>query len=142
MNLSTSAEKTAFENQLAFDEGYRKFPYRCSAGRLTIGYGYNLDAGMPEDEALVLMRYRIIKNYEEIRKRFPAFWSLSLARQHVLQNMAYQVGVEGLFKFTHLIAAVQAEDWDGAVSGMLQSKWARSDSPKRAERLAEMMRNG
>jgi GH24 family phage-related lysozyme (muramidase) len=27
---------------LALHEGYRQFPYRCTADKLTIGYGFNL----------------------------------------------------------------------------------------------------
>ena len=33
------------------EEGYSPHTYRCTGGALTIGIGYNLDAGMPHDEA-------------------------------------------------------------------------------------------
>ena len=28
---------------IKYHEKYRRFPYRCTAGKLTIGYGWNLD---------------------------------------------------------------------------------------------------
>jgi len=38
--------------QLKHDEGIRLFPYQCSADKLTIGYGRNLeDNGISEHEA-------------------------------------------------------------------------------------------
>ena len=42
-------EKTAA--YLEQEEGYRPHVYRCTSGALTIGIGYNLDGGMPHDEA-------------------------------------------------------------------------------------------
>lgn len=41
--------------QLREDEGFRSFPYKCSAGALTIGYGRNLDSnGLRRVEAKAL----------------------------------------------------------------------------------------
>lgn len=46
-------------------EGLRLKPYKCPAGKLTIGYGLNLDGGITKEEAEILLSYRII----EIRKK-------------------------------------------------------------------------
>lgn len=41
--------------QLKIDEGFRAFPYKCTAGFLTIGYGRNLDTnGLRRTEAQLL----------------------------------------------------------------------------------------
>ena len=47
--------KTALEQLLAADEGLRLMPYRCSAGKLTIGYGTTFP--LSEEEAHLLLRH-------------------------------------------------------------------------------------
>ena len=42
-------------------EGFRALPYKCSAGALTVGKGFNLDAGMSEPESDVLLAIRLFK---------------------------------------------------------------------------------
>lgn len=142
LNPPYSATMSAIEAGIAIDEGYRSTPYRCSAGKLTIGYGYNLDAGMPEDEALVLMRYRLAKIHGALAKRLPWYLDASPRRQRALLNMAYQMGVDGLLAFKKMLAACAAGDWPAAVAHALNSKWARTDSPERAARVAESLRRG
>ena len=42
--------------QLKIDEGFRGKPYRCTAGKLTIGFGRNLDdvgASVAESEMML-----------------------------------------------------------------------------------------
>jgi lysozyme len=48
--------KSKLEEMLIRQEGNRKFPYECTAGKLTIGVGRNLDdMGLTEDEVLYLL---------------------------------------------------------------------------------------
>lgn len=48
---------TKLEKDLIRDEGLRLKPYHCTAGKLTIGYGRNLDDnGISEEEALSMLR--------------------------------------------------------------------------------------
>ena len=54
---------------------------------------------------------------------------------------AYQMGAEGLSKFTNTLRSVAKQDWHAAQAGMLASKW-RSDTPNRAHRHAIQMLNG
>jgi len=130
------------EATVARHEGYRKYMYKCPAGKTTIGYGTNLDAGLPEDEARMLLSVRLIKLADELSVRIPWWGGLSEVRQDVLINMAYQMGVEGLMGFKNALAAMGREDWATAEAEMLDSKWARSDSPNRAKELAMIMRTG
>lgn len=131
----------ATEAYINGEEGYRAKPYRCTSGALTIGIGYNLDAGMPFDEALLLMRHRIEKIRRELLERFEWFPKLNEARQAALVSMAYQMGTAGLFSFRRALAAVGSEDWEAAGKHMLDSRWARQ-TPERARRTAYMMRSG
>lgn len=63
------------------------------------------------------------------------------ARQDVLVNMAFNMGVIGLGKFVRTLAAINAGDWAAASAGMLESAWARQ-VPNRAKRLAQQMLTG
>jgi len=135
-------ERTRLERMMVRHEGYRQHMYKCTAAKTTIGYGYNLDAGMPEDEAFMLMRMRLRKTEAELATRIPWFTSLVAERQEVLVNMAYQMGVAGLMGFKKALAAMSRGDWNTAADEMLDSKWARSDSPNRARELALVMRTG
>lgn len=138
-NLPYAILRSPLEQMIADDEGYRCHLYRCSAGKITIGYGYNLEAGMPEDEAMVLTRYRLSKLEAALIRRLPWFGKLDDRRKAALINMAYQMGIDGLLKFSRMLAACAAGDWDEAHAQAMDSKWATVDCPKRAARVAGML---
>ena len=121
------------------EEGYRARVYRCPTGALTIGIGYNLDAGMPHDEAVLLLRHRLAKIHAELSNKLPFFGRLSEIRQAALISMAYQMGTDGLLAFNRTLASIEAGHYDTAGREMLESKWARQ-TPERAQRTAYMIR--
>jgi lysozyme len=124
------------------DEGFRRKPYRCSAGALTVGYGTNLDEGLDDDEAMFLLEHRLMKREHECRQAFPWFARLGPVRQGVIVRMAYQLGTAGVMGFRDMRRALEAGDYAAAADAMLDSKWARHDSPARAHREAAAMRSG
>ena len=129
------------EEQLVLHEGLKLNPYRCPAGKLTIGVGRNLeDKGISMAEALFLLR----NDVEEVRtqlERYPWYTQLDPVRQKVLIDMAFNLGIGGLMQFRKMLAALEAGDYGKTADEMLDSKWARQVG-KRAQRLAEMMRTG
>ena len=48
----------------------------------------------------------------------------------------------GLSGFGRMLAAMERGDYDTAAKEMLDSKWAKQDSPARARRLAKVMVRG
>ena len=127
-------------DQLKIDEGFRPKVYSCSAGKLTVGYGHNLeDTDMPEHIASVLLDWKVGKCLAEC-ERFDWFSGLSCTRKEVIINMVFNLGFNGVSKFKNMIAAIYAKDWPDAGHEMLDSKWYR-DVGARAERLARMMVN-
>jgi len=128
-------------DQLKTDEGFRALPYRDTQGYLTIGYGLNLDAGITEPEAAWLLENRVNATATALVVKLPWVSSLDQARQDVLVNMAYNLGLSGLLAFKNTLSAVQDGDYTGAASGMLASKWA-TQVGARAQRLAQQMRTG
>jgi len=131
------------EAELTRDEGLRLKPYRCTAGKLTIGVGRNLeDSGISEDEAGYLLRNDIARIESELDDHLPWWRDLrSDARQRVLANMAFNLGIGGLLKFQRMLVAAKNGNYEIAANEMLGSLWARQVG-NRATRLANMMRAG
>lgn len=132
---------TRTEAFIAAKEGYRSKPYRCTAGKLTIGYGWNLDAGITRAQALVIMRSQIDDIREALKAKFPWFTGLTEARQAVLISMGFQMGLAGLYGFANTLKFIGAGQYDRAAQNMLASKWARQ-TPARAREAAVMMQTG
>jgi lysozyme len=75
------------------------------------------------------------------RKAFYWFDRLCGARQDVLIDMAFQMGIGRLCGFVRMLGAVRDERWAEAAEQMRLSTWARQ-TPKRALRLAYQMESG
>ena len=127
--------------QLIRDEDCKLMPYRCSAGKLTIGIGRNLeDRGISQDEA-DLMFSNDIRAVEDELSQLPTYLALGDVRQTVIANMAFNLGLPTLKEFKRMWAALGRADYPAAADEMLDSKWARQVGG-RAHRLARMMREG
>lgn len=132
----------SIRQQLIHHEGLRLKPYRCSAGKLTIGVGRNLeDVGISREEAMRLLDNDIGRCRGELADSVPAYLRLDETRKNVLIDMCFNLGIAGLLEFENMLAAVEAGDYDKAADEMLNSKWA-GQVGKRADTLAEMMRRG
>jgi lysozyme len=128
--------------QLREDEGISLKPYMCPAGKLTIGIGRNLDdVGISEEEAYTLLENDLEWVFAGLDRSFPWWRALDDARQEVLANMAFNMGITRLSGFKKFLAALQAGNFYTASLEMLDSRWAFQVG-KRAKRLAEIMRNG
>jgi len=126
--------------QLIQDEGLRLKPYRCTAGRLTIGVGRNLDdRGITEAEALLLLENDIQSFWEQLTRAQPWIASAPEPVQEALLNMAFNLGLGGLLGFKNTLALLHSGDYKKAAKAMLESQWARQVGA-RAARLADMVR--
>jgi lysozyme len=128
--------------QLRRDEGFRSKPYRDSVGKLTIGYGRNLDdRGISRAEAEMMLVSDVLELIAWLDRELPWWRQLGEPRQWVLVAMAYNLGPAGLLGFRRALEAMQAGDWETAAREMLDSRWAQQVGP-RAHRLAQQMREG
>jgi lysozyme len=135
-------ERTTLRADLLRDEGLRLKPYRCPAGKLTIGVGRNIDdRGISESEALCLLDNDISECQADLRS-FEWFARLDSVRQRALLNMRFQLGPAGFRGFTKMLQALAAGDMVAAARHGADSKWARSDAPARAARVLEMLETG
>lgn len=118
------------------EEGFKGVVYKCTEGFDTIGYGTKLP--LTKEEATLLLEYRLNKMKSELNSSLYALeapdevWS-------ILYNMAYQLGVPGVLKFSKFIKALQNKNYSQASIEMLDSKWAKQ-TPNRAKRLADRMK--
>lgn len=111
-------------NQLKRHEGLRLKPYRCTSGKITIGYGRNLeDIGITKDEAEYLLNNDIKKIQEQLAI-YEWYCKLSSVRKSVIINMAFNIGIAGIFKFKNMLSFLEAENFRQAALEMLDSVWA------------------
>ena len=132
---------TPTEAYIHQEEGFRSKPYRCTSGASTIGIGWNLDAGITWEEAVMIFRHRLDGIQASLRASLPWFGGLNEARQAALVSMAFQMGLSGLLSFKRTLATMASGDWEKASREMLNSKWARQ-TPERAQRTAYIIRYG
>lgn len=122
---------------IKIEEGFSGEPYKDHLGFDTIGYGTKLPLDV--EEAELLLRHRLGKVIAGVNSSFhncdlkPEAWD-------ILYQMAYQMGLKGLLGFRMMKIALERTDYVTASEEMLDSKWAKKDTPARAARLAEKMR--
>ena len=143
--------------QLKRHEGYRKHQYADTLGLMTIGYGYCLSRnplklpkaeidkfrtdGISEEDANSLLVQCVDKARDELSNSIAFFNKLDSVRQDCLVNMAFNLGVNGVLKFVHLLIALVHGNYEAAALAMIDSKWARQVKG-RANELAQQMKTG
>lgn len=122
-------------------EGTKLKPYVDTVGKLTIGTGRNLaDNGISLAEADYLLTNDILAAWSQVTATWPWVLTLSDVRQRVLCEMVFQLGVGGVGAFKNALNAMVRGDFEMAADEMLDSRWAKDQTPSRAQRLALMMR--
>ena len=122
-------------------EGFSKLPYKCPTGHLTIGYGHNLENGITPEMADFILKRDLETAERAVKDAFPWWWKLDDARQFVLVDMAFNMGLAGLKGFKKMLAAIESGDFDKAAEEMLDSKYGRQ-VVHRARLNAEIMKTG
>lgn len=127
------------------EEGEVLSEYKDHLGYSTIGVGRLIDkrkgGGITAEESAYLLGNDVDKVTTQLNKRLPWWTKLDEARQGVLVNMAFQMGIDGLLGFKNTLKMIESGQYESAARGMLQSKWAQQ-TPSRAKRMAEQMRTG
>lgn len=127
--------------KLKLHEGFSKYPYTCSAEKITIGYGTNLeDRGISTEEALMFLKNDIKRSINDIPQIVKNYDSLSFRRKYILVDMFYNLGFTGFSKFKKMIKAIEENDFDLAALEMENSKWYKQVG-ERAVFLTGIMKN-
>lgn len=122
-------------------EGFSRLPYKCPTGHLTIGYGHNLENGISKEAAEFILQEDLAHAERAVKDAFPWWWKLDDARQFVMVDMAFNMGLAGLKGFKKMITAVEQGDYQTAAKEMLASKWA-AQVDRRAVELSKIMEKG
>ena len=128
------------KKMLLIDEGIRLKPYRCTAGKLSIGIGRNLDdVGISERIADEMLKEDVEVAKKICQRIFGTlFDTWSENRQLGWINLAFNLGQVRLSKFKNTIRAAQIEDWFEVENGLRQSIWFKQVKG-RAERVIGMI---
>jgi GH24 family phage-related lysozyme (muramidase) len=152
------------KKNLEAQEGRKKKSYDDSKGIRTVSVGFKLtrgdarqiieDMGLNYDDVFSgkqeltdaqidnLLDLTAKELAEAARRVIPGFNTLPKVAQEVFAGMAFQMGATGLSEFKKMIAALKSEpiDWNKVADEMLDSTWAKYDSPDRAKELARRIR--
>lgn len=133
-------------SRLIADEDEVLHAYEDHLGYLTIGVGRLIDkrrgGGITQEESRYLLRNDIQKRVAECESRFDWWNNIDSVRQQVVICMAFQLGTNGVANFKRMCAALRIRDYITASIEMLDSTWAKQQTPARARRMAEIMRTG
>ena len=139
------------------EEGYSEKAYYCTAKKLSIGYGWNLEANQPTAKELEVlingssMRKKVlfeeklseqlINAKKECQLRIEGFSQMPVVAQEVLVCMCFQMGIGSLLNFKKTLAFLRKGDLKSASVEMLDSKW-HNETPSRARKLSTILTRG
>jgi len=122
-------------------EGLDLMPYIDTVGKLTIGWGRNLqDNGIRLDEAQLMFNNDYMQSLKEL-EGYSWFQMQPLNVKNALINMNFNLGIHRLTGFRKMINALINRNYTLAAQEALNSKWALQVG-KRATDIAVMMREG
>ena len=126
--------------QLKDHEGIRLKPYKCTAGKLTIGIGRNIeDIGISLQEAECMLFNDIERVMKELEDIFDDFDIFSETRKIALIDMIFNLGLTRFLKFKKMIAAIKEENWNKAADEAMDSRWYNQVG-RRAEKVVSQLR--
>ena len=126
--------------RLTVNEGFRAHAYKDTKDNITIGYGFNIGAGISQYAAQELL---VAQVFERTQALLGYWWAKELddARMSVIVEVSFNVGLEGLLHYTETLSALGRKDWQKAHDELLDSDAAR-ELPARYQRLAQLLLTG
>ena len=126
------------------EESFMSKPYLCTAGKTTIGYGTNLDAGISERTAERLLKEKVRQDIAWLCNKSSNltfnFRKLPYPVREVLVDMTYNIGRTGLKRFKKMNKAIAEGDYYTASKELLNSRYAKQ-VPARSKRNAKLLKN-
>lgn len=126
-------------------EGVKSHAYRCTAGKITVGVGRNIDSdgglGLSHDEIDYLLDNDIVRCIQELNGVFPWFNHLDTVRSDAIVDICFNLGLPRLMLFQKAIRAMKEGDYEKAADEFYDSKWAKQVG-NRAIEVCEMIRTG
>lgn len=128
--------------QIKEHEGLVLKPYKCTANKLTIGYGHNL-----EDNGLskTACEFILFEDIDEAKKNLYGvftrkfFESLSNSQKIALIDMMFNLGLSKFLTFKKFIQAVKNKDFMKASAEIINSR-AYQQNKSRYKKLSEQIK--
>lgn len=138
LDLYKDAKYNFYTDMLIEDEGFELTPYKCTAGKTTIGVGRNLDVnGISENEAMQLL-YNDIENVIIFLKQQDLYDNHPLYVRKALVNMVFNLGFSGFLKFKKTIALIKEGNYEEAAKEVKNSKWYQTHT-NRVEKVSALL---
>lgn len=128
------------EQDLRRDEGIRNRPYRDTRGVLTVGVGHNLSKPLSDAAIQQIFSDDIEEVVSDLDIHLPWWRQHPPDVQRVLANLAFNMGIGTLLAFRRTLGFIQIKQYAEAADELMRSNYALQVG-KRAERLAEILRN-
>ena len=106
--------------QLRLHEGVEVYPYKCSAGYLTIGVGRNIEErGLSDDEIDYILNNDVNIATDELVRTFDWYADLDEVRQRVVIDMVFNLGMPRFKQFKNMIKALDEGNYKEASIQMM-----------------------
>ena len=126
-------------------EGVKSHAYKCSAGKVTVGVGRNIDEsggiGLSDSEIDMLLANDIKRVEQELTDRFTWYGKLDSVRREAMIDIAFNLGLTKLLGFKKALAAMESGDYFWASTEFNASRWAEQVG-YRADELCDMIETG
>lgn len=121
-------------------EGMSLKPYYCTANKLSIGIGRNLDdRGISREEALFMFTNDINTAFSDLNRVFGAdFNGFPDKAKLAFVDMMFQLGLTRFGGFQNMIQYAKAGNWKEAARELMNSKYAKQ-VPSRAEENRDLL---
>ena len=126
-------------------EGSKSHAYMCTANKVTVGVGRNIDPeggiGLTKDEISFLLKNDIERVEDELSRRLPWILELSDVRIDALIDICFNLGLPRFLKFAKALDALEQREYDLAADEFMASRWAKQVG-QRAVTVSNMIRTG
>ena len=123
-------------------EGFSPHVYIDSMGVETVGYGFTIkDFELSEGIASTILRIVVLNLIIKANEEFKWFYHMPQKVKEVVVEMCYQLGINGFAEFEKTIEYLQNHQWVMASDEMLNSVWAKEQTPSRAKHLSDIVRS-
>ena len=130
---------TELENYIGKNEGFKDRMYKCTAGKWTLGWGFNIeDEPIPQEVADFWLKHKVQKCQYELDHFLTFYILLPENVKTVLVDMCYNLGITRLLKFTNMLTAIQHSDYKTAGEELMNSAYA-GQVPNRAYRNKQLL---
>ena len=136
---------TMIIEMLRAHESVETYAYTCSAGKITIGVGRNIDSGgglgLSDDEIDYLLANDVKRVNDELLGAFGWYKTLGTERKDAIMDMCFNMGLPRLMQFKKALAAMAKGDYVTASAEFLDSKSA-TQVGMRAVTITDIIESG